>query len=146
MWRVGLLDGETWDMRFRLLGVELMQEPLLVLVTIKLLLLMWTPRFSSSTALFDRLFTRRTGGAIMTDSRHRPLSVLSSEETTAFGSFVEEPDTEHSNTGDEGFEEEEEVKESDSGLTDDLPSLFVRASHVGEVASPLAFFQAQEMV
>ncbi len=59
MWRVVLLNDQTWDLRFRLIGVELMQAPLFGLALLQLGLLLYLPRFSASSALFDLLFTRR---------------------------------------------------------------------------------------
>lgn len=133
MLQVQLLDGTTWDLRFRMFGVELMQETLLVLVTCQLVLLLCMPRFSSSSDLFDKLFTRGRSSI-----QHQPLSTLSTGETIALEDLP-------MNGHNEENEEESEEGELGSELPSDLSSLLSRAAKVASTTSPLVFFEAEEM-
>jgi hypothetical protein len=173
MWRVVLLNDQTWDLRFRLIGVELMQAPLFGLALLQLGLLLYLPRFSASSALFDLLFTRRRrtsgAGAPLSSSssspsaRHAHRSLPTREE---FGEdndgselvvdrFVadqadeeDDNDNENGTRGGEGEEDDDEEEEDkvEPVPVDDLPALLARAaSQVGRVASPIVFFEEQAL-
>jgi hypothetical protein len=158
MWRVVLLNDQTWDMRFRLIGVELMQAPLFGLALLQLGLLLYLPRFSASSNLFDLLFTRRrtaaydrigTPSAIASRHTHHSLS------TQDDGDDANGDGEEESSRGHEGEDEDEEnvdgidgewdASSGQSVASDDLAGLLARASQVGSVSSPIAFFQAQAL-
>lgn len=173
MWRVVLLNDQTWDLRFRLIGVELMQAPLFGLALLQLGLLLYLPRFSASSALFDLLFTRRRrtcgAGAQSSSSsspsaRHAHRALPTREE---FGEdndgsvdrFVadqaaddEEDDDDNENEngtrGGEGEDDDDDEEEDkvEPVPVDDLPALLARAaSQVGRVASPIVFFEERAL-
>jgi hypothetical protein len=157
MLRVQLMDDETWDMRFRLLGVELMQAPLFGLAVLQLGLLLYVPRFSASSPLFDSLFTRRRTTAGPPSRRHQPLG---RDETLVVngleGGDGGDGDGVDEESGDAEREEDGEDELQDGGveggeeeiatpLPDDLPTLLTRAGSVGGVPSPIVFFEAQAL-
>lgn len=172
MWRVVLLNDQTWDLRFRLIGVELMQAPLFGLALLQLGLLLYLPRFSASSALFDLLFTRRrrTCGAgapssssslsSSSSARHAHRSLPTQEEFAEDNNGSElvvdrfvadqaaDDDDDNDNENENGTrgEEDDEEDEIESVPVDDLPALLARAaSQVGRVASPIVFFEAQAL-
>jgi hypothetical protein len=160
MMRVQLMDDETWDLRFRLLGVELMQAPLFGLAVLQLGLLLYAPRFSASSRLFDSLFTRRRNAP---PSRHQPLPSTGRRrggEALAVngleGGDVDvdvdggNGDVERDGEGgeNEDGEDDRDGMEEDQGgvpLPEDLPALLTRAGSVGGVPSPMVFFEAQAL-
>ncbi|ELR12463.1 MBOAT family protein [Acanthamoeba castellanii str. Neff] len=158
MWRVVLLNDQTWDLRFRLIGVELMQAPLFGLALLQLGLLLYLPRFSASSALFDLLFTRRrrTCGAARHAHRSLPTQEEFAEDNNGSELVVDrfvadqaaDDDDDNDNENENGTrgEEDDEEDEIESVPVDDLPALLARAaSQVGRVASPIVFFEAQAL-
>jgi len=152
VWSVLLLSDQTWDMRFRLIGVELMQAPLLVISVVQLGLLLFSPHFSPSSALFDGLWTRKGSKRLPTAGQIQSEQEEEEEEdgldkACAQIRQVEEEEEEEEDRMKAGWSVQElEMEAEHESKPDDLQTLFALAKEMDGVESPILFFEAQVLV
>jgi len=152
VWSVLLLSDQTWDMRFRLIGVELMQAPLLVISVVQLGLLLFSPHFSPSSALFDGLWIRKGSKRLPTAGQIQSEQEEEEEEdgldkACAQIRQVEEEEEEEEDRMKAGWSVQElEMEAEHESKPDDLQTLFALAKEMDGVESPILFFEAQVLV